>query len=365
MSSRSRLLSTLTVLVVAALMACVASPSPIDSVEATASPTFVASASPSAFASRAPAGWRELPASGATPAPREDHTWTVDGDGRLAYLFGGRDDAGYGAYGDFWAYDLAADTWQQLTGGPPARFGHNAAWVPGVGLVIFAGQAETTFFNDLWAYDPVADSWQQLPGNGDRPVARYGSCAAVGPDGRLWISHGFTSEGARFADTRAYDFAISAWSDETPIGAAPVERCLHACWWTGGGQFTLYAGQTNGVTSLGDRWELTVGPRPGTNAWQQMDAGTDPPADRNLYAATRWGERGTMVFGGQALDGTYLADTWALDDRGTHSQLPFTEGPSPRSGAELVADSERGRVLLFGGKAGATVFGDLWELTMP
>ena len=299
--------------------------------------------------------------------PREDHTWTVDANGEIAYLFGGRDDAsGYGAYDDLWAYDLAADTWQQLSGGPPARFGHNAAWVPGLGLVIFAGQ-DVAFYNDLWAYDPAADSWRALPANGAVPVPRYGSCAALGPDGRLWISHGFTSEGSRFADTRAYDFAIETWTDETPVGAAPVERCLHGCWWTSADRFALYGGQTTGVTALGDRWELIVGPRPGTNAWTEIVPGpSEPatPADRNLYAATRWGERGTLVFGGQALDGTYLADTWLLDDRGTHSQLPYA-GPPPRSGAELVADAERGRVLIFGGKAGASVLGDLWELTFP
>ena len=104
-------------------------------------------------------------------------------------------------------YDLATDSWRQVeTVGPPARFGHNAAWVDNVGLVVFAGQSPTTFYNDLWAYDPAADRWRELPAGGDAPVARYGSCAAIGPDGRLWISHGFTSEGSRFADTRAYDF---------------------------------------------------------------------------------------------------------------------------------------------------------------
>ena len=49
-------------------------------------------------------------------------------------------------------------------------------------------------------------------------MARYGTCAAVAPDGRLWISHGFTADGVRFSDTRAYDFATGAWTDETPDG---------------------------------------------------------------------------------------------------------------------------------------------------
>ena len=139
-------------------------------------------------------GWREITPSGG-PAPREDYTWTVDGDsGDVAYLFGGR---GATVLADLWAYDLAADSWSEVAAsGPAARFGHNAAWVDGVGLVIFAGQGERGFFNDLWAFDPSAGAWRLLSAGGAVPVPRYGSCATIGPDGRLWISHGFTSEGA-------------------------------------------------------------------------------------------------------------------------------------------------------------------------
>jgi hypothetical protein len=347
---------------VATLTSCIASPSAIESRRPGPSPSAQATATPAPTPTQAPVGWRELQASGAAPAPREDHTWTVDAEGRFAYLFGGRDTSGPGSYADLWAYDLSTDAWQQLSGGPPARFGHNAAWVPRVGLVVFAGQ-DASFFNDLWAYDPGADTWRVLPAAGAVPVPRYGSCAALGPDARLWISHGFTSEGSRFSDTRVYDFTTGTWTDETPSAGVPIVRCLHACWWTEADRFTLYAGQTNGVTSLGDRWELTVGPRPGTNAWREL-AQDGAPSARNLYAAARW-ERGTLVFGGQALDGTYLGDAWLLSDDGTQAQVvPGVAGPPSRSGAELVADPERGRVLLFGGKAGASVFGDLWELTL-
>ena len=76
------------------------------------------------------------------------------------------------------------------------------------------------FFDDIWAYDPAAEAWRELPSLGDVPPARYGSCASLGPDGRLWISHGFTDSG-RFDDTRAYDFATGEWTDETPDGDLP------------------------------------------------------------------------------------------------------------------------------------------------
>jgi len=318
-------------------------------VPATVEPTF---ATPSEVPE--PLAWIRLSAAG--PPAREDHTWTVDGDGDIAYLFGGRD--GSTVYDDTWAYDLAIDTWTKLApaSSPPARFGHEAAWVDGVGLVVFAGQAGSAFFNDLWAYDTERNEWTELPASGAIPTARYGTCADVGPDGRLWITHGFTSEGTRFSDTRAYDFAIGTWTDETPAGGArPVVRCLHGCWWTDAGELTLYAGQTTGVTALDDRWTL----RDGT--WTRIEASL-PPA-RNLYARARH-DGGTLVFGGQALDGTYLGDLWRLADDAPDAMVlePTGDGPRGRAGAELVLDASRGRALLFGGRTADGTLDETWTL---
>ena len=187
------------------LTACAASPQPSASSTMTLDASPAATATPPRSAPPNPATepmtWTQLDIEG--PPAREDHTWTVDGDGRLAYLFGGRD--GATVYDDLWTYDLESDRWTRLDvpPGPDARFGHEAAWVEGVGLVIFAGQAGSRFFDDLWAFSPETGAWRLLPAGGDVPVARYGTCASVGPDGRLWISHGFTADGSRFADTRA------------------------------------------------------------------------------------------------------------------------------------------------------------------
>ena len=301
---------------------------------------------------------------GAVPAAREDHTWTVAPDG-TAYLFGGRN--GADTYDDLWRYEVVSGTWAQVTPAgpsPTARFGHNAVWAAGIGLVLFAGQGPDGFFNDMWAFDPAINEWRQLQTAGARPIPRYGSCAAIGPDDRLWISHGFTSEGQRFADTRAFDFESAAWTDETPVGEAPIQRCLHACWWTEDDELVLYAGQTTGTTSLDDLWHLGVGERPGTNTWTQLALDPLPPA-RNLYASARW-ESGTLAFGGQGLEGAYLADSWWIADDGTAARLDLdADAPSPRGGAELIADPDRGRLLLYGGRDSTTTFGELWELVVP
>ncbi len=323
------------------------SPSP------SAAPSSVA-ATPSATPEPEPLAWSRLDIAG--PAAREDHTWTVAGDGGTALLFGGRD--GATVFGDLWAYDLDTDAWTELdpAPGPVARFGHEAAWVDDVGLVVFAGQAGTTFFSDLWAYDPDVDAWSELPGSGDVPVSRYGTCAAIGPDGRLWISHGFTSEQARFSDTRAYDFDAESWTDETPGGTRPVERCLHGCWWTDDGDLVLYAGQTTGTLALGDRWSLADG------AWSETGGGLPP--ERNLYARARI-VGATLVFGGQALDTSYLGDLWLLSDSGGDAVAlePTGEPPPGRAGAEMVTDPGSGRALLFGGRDANGGLADLWVLS--
>lgn len=300
--------------------------------------------------------WRKRTDIAAGPSAREDHTWTVDRDGAMAYLFGGRGSSG--PSNELWEFNLATDAWTLLqpSGDRPAeRFGHTATWVPDVGLVIWSGQG-VGFFDDVLAYEPVANVWRELPSLGAVPAARYGSCASLGPDGELWISHGFTEDSGRFADTRSYDFATGAWTDRTPVGQVPVERCLHDCFWSTGGQLILYGGQTTGVAALGDIWAYDLI----TGAWSRGPE-SEAPA-RHLYAQANDG-RTAFIFGGGSLDGGFLADTWRLDGQAL-ALAPFdpqTPAPSPRSGAAMILDPSHARALLFGGKDAAGVLADTWD----
>jgi N-acetylneuraminic acid mutarotase len=227
--------------------------------------------------------------------------------------------------------------------------------VPGVGLVVFSGQAGGDFFNDLWAYTPETDAWRQLPSAGSVPEPRYGSCAALAPDGRLWISHGFTDKG-RFFDTRAYDFAKSEWVDVSRDTPVPVIRCLHDCVWAADGRFVLFGGQTNGVAALGDLWARPVG-----GDWQPQ---ADPPLKaRQLYAVATLGNV-AWIFGGADRDHAPLRDLWTLDlrDLSWHEVSLGGSIPPARLSGTLVSDPARSRLLLFGGKSSQTTYDDLWEL---
>ena len=302
--------------------------------------------------------WTQLVNVAPGPSPREDHTWTLLDDGTVAYLFGGRGAAG-AVLGDLWQYDLFTDTWTELHpsgDGPAARFGHTATWVPDLGrVVVWSGQG-ARFFDDIWAYNPMANAWEELPSLGAVPEARYGSCASLGPDGELWISHGFTADDGRFADTRSYNFESGTWTDRTPTtGDLPVSRCLHDCYWSSAGKLILYGGQTTGVQSLGDLWSLDP-----AAAWTRAP---DPSVrERNLYGLAV-GPDGAVVFGGGSLDKGFLDDTWLIVD--TVGMRPFDvlgEAPPARSSATLIYSAYYNRYLLFGGMDGEGVLGDLWEL---
>lgn len=275
----------------------------------------------------------------------------------MAYLFGGL--TADGPSDELWEFDLALDSWRLLEPSgdrPPSRFGHTATWVDGVGLVAWSGQGKSAFFDDIWAYDPASNSWSQLPSAGAVPEARYGSCAALGPDGELWISHGFTEDSGRFADTRSYDFATGTWANRTVLGLVPEKRCLHDCFWTADDKLVLYAGQTTGIPALGDLWWFD----PATAAWTRNDDGAPP---RHLYALART-VTGAIVFGGGSSDGGYLSDAWFIDDDSVSlSALQVDRSPPARSGATLISDEQRDRFLLFGGQNDSGILGDLWELS--
>jgi N-acetylneuraminic acid mutarotase len=349
------LLALLALLVFGAGPAQAVDPAPSSDPGASSPTTEPSTAASSSEAASAAVTWERVPHADG-PSAREDHTWTVDADGRYAYLFGGRD--GDRVLGDLWRFDLAVDAWERLKphgATPAARFGHSAVWHPDEGLVIFAGQRGADFFGDLWAYDPDEDDWTKLPTPGAAPDARYGSCMVIGGDGRLRISHGFTFAG-RFDDTRVYDPGRRRWTNATPDGRRPGERCLHDCFLSTTDRLVLYGGQDDEHVALGDLWTKRQ-----DGSWRRL---ADPalPA-RRLYALAVTGDD-AWIFGGAGRAGPALDDLWRVDRETLRFQRVRTVGPVPaaRSAATLIHDPARGRLLLFGGMA-RNARSDVWALT--
>ena len=301
--------------------------------------------------------WSRVAFDGAAPAPRRDHSLVSDGE-RL-YVFGGRD--GGGPLGDLWIYDLQAATWSQiaLEGGPGARFGHNGAWDAARGrALIFGGQAGAAFFDDLWEYDPAAGRWFQAKLNSPTsPAARYGAASALDGDGRLLVTHGFTSTG-RFDDSWAYDFAAEGWEALAIQGPLPVERCLvRGVWDPRSNHLLMFGGQTTAEPFLGDTWALAG------LAWREIIP-AESPSPRNFYAMAFDEDRDRAVLAGGASADGLLNDVWLFDaTREQWSLAPVTgEAPTPRAGHDAAIAGDR--LFVFGGQDAENHSADLWQLTL-
>lgn len=307
--------------------------------------------------------WRQIAPSGALPPARRDHSLVSDGE-RLV-LFGGR---GESVLGDLWSYDLDGKrrpqppAWTELTiqGGPSARFGHNATWdEQRARMILFGGQAaDGSFFNDTWSFDPAAGVWARLAEGGTAPAARYGAAAALDPEGRLLITHGFTDTG-RFDDTWQLDLASQTWLDVSPEGERPVERCLmRAVWDPAQQRLFIFGGQTTETPFLGDLWSFTGG------RWRELPRQPAPPP-RNFYAMV-YDEQSPfiIVFGGRT-EGGPMNDLWFFNAAEEYWTQAFAaDAPSPRFGHDSVWLPENRTLLVFGGNDGSSDLNDLWELNV-
>lgn len=119
-----------------------------------------------------------------------------------------------------------------------------------------------------------------------------------------------------------------------------------------GGNRVLFGTEADKNTFLHDMWI-----REGAH-WIEFEGGTPPPRaepamvfDSNRSRIVLFG--GHRTIGGQR---QRLGDTWEWD--GQRWEQRSAEGPAPRNGAAMAFDSGRHRVVLFGG-SGAT--GDTWE----
>ena len=185
-------------------------------------------------------------------------------------------------------------------------------------------------------YEPAANAWTKLPLVRCCPAARYGSCASLGPDGQLWISHGFTADSGRFSDTRSYDFATGEWTDRTPQGDVPVKRCLHDCFWSSDGRLILYGGQTTGVAALGDLWSFD----PSAGSWTEARIrGAAAPAVR---AGARTVRRPSCSAAARSMASTSTTRGDSIRPRRHSAGSKPALAPPARSGAALIVDPRTG-----------------------
>jgi hypothetical protein len=228
---------------------------------------------------------------------------------------------------------------------PPTEGPYALAYDSARGRVVFFGSSPPS----TWEWDGL--TWTDRTPAASPPWRQEHAMTYDSTRGRVVLFAGY-GNGSSLADTWEWDG--NTWVDRTPA-TSPAGRERHAMAYDSArGRVVLFGGERyeDDHQVLADTWEWDG------SAWTERTPATYP-LERASHAMTYDSQRGRVVlFGGYGNTGA-LADTWEWDGTRWLTRTPATH-PSARSGHAIVYDSVRRRVVLFGGASDGIV-ADTWE----
>lgn len=210
--------------------------------------------------------WSEVRANGESPAARYGAGGGIHSYSDALYLTHGFTDEG--RFDDTWAFDLATNTWRNLTpaGELPLKRCLHAVAVTWDRLVLFGGCSSPSGpcpQGDGWQLDLSTNVWQPLPGTG--PSARQlATLTELEDRGEAWLFGGQDAAGQDLNDLWALDLATGRWRALQPQGTAPAARHSQSVVWVSDwnapySNYLLLFGGQSGSADLNDLWILTSG----------------------------------------------------------------------------------------------------------
>jgi hypothetical protein len=265
-------------------------------------------------------------------------------------LFGGRPKSG-AFLADTWEYD--GKNWAQLTtaGAPPGRYLSEMVYVRGrLYSLLFGGLGTgSTYLNDTWVWDSIKKTWtQKLPKSS--PIGRYNPALAYDSARDRVVLFGGRARTAYMNDTWEWDG--TNWMQMNPANK-PAARYTAMTYDAARKRVVLYGGSNSAY----DTWEYDG------NNWTQVKPANRPTARCCVAMAYDLVRKRVVVFGGFSPNNN---ETWEYDGNNWTQIKPPTSPPARRDFDNMVYDSRRARMVLFGG-LGTTQMADTWEYvgTLP
>ena len=294
-------------------------------------------------------GWREVHDGG--PSERARHSAVHDNSRNQMVVFGGIGKYSY-ISNDVWAFDLAAETWMLLHDGrgyaPAKRYGHTAVYdVLRDWMIVFGGSDGTFSYNDTWAFDFMTGDWLELhSGSGNAPHGRSCHISIFATTKDAMVVSGGLFSSSPYKDLWAFDIENRVWDELHSESGEMSERWDHsAVYNVFENQMIVFGGY--GWGQKNDMWSYDFD----IEAWQEIDDGNGiGPSVRSAHA-TCFDEINKLiiVFGGDSPEG-FRADTWGFDTSIQEWRI-LQDGYNQYGWFchSMVYDSERERVLMFGG----------------
>ncbi|MDI6803002.1 MAG: kelch repeat-containing protein [Bacteroidota bacterium] len=308
--------------------------------------------------------WNQLQISGTLPYPRVFPTAIYFPPTDKMIIFGGWSHVPFNSLNDSWSFDLASNTWTQLstTGGPPpTRAGHIAVFDSiRKRMIIFGGNNWWgTVFNDTWALDLQTNTWAQLSTSGDPPPKRWVHCGIYDYfRDRLIIFGGYygPAGGHPYNDTWALNLSTLQWEQLSTMNTPSPRTDIKAIFDNYNDRMIIFGGG-NGVTGFKETLALDL------NTYQWTSIGdfenTVATYGSNFDSQRRW-----MIL--VASNGLYDHGQAAVFSTNEDKWLPLSISgsiPSQRNWVSSIWDPKRKRVVMFGGGLSNYVtYKETWEL---
>ena len=292
--------------------------------------------------------WEELQPAGAKPPARFGHTLIVDPARRRLIVFGGQ--AGTGFFSDVWAYDLVQNNWGQVgqnDQGPSRRYGHSAIHDPVRNrMIVSHGFTSAGRFDDTWAFDLAKDTWQNLSPAGTKPVRRCLHHAVYDNANQQMLLYGGCASGfgpCPLGDLWSLDLVNNRWTELTGQPRPAPRQYYGTAFDTANERLILFGGSGGG--SLNDTWAFESRGR----VWRQLSVPGSPGA-RSRHQGAYAADRGTVYFFGGSTNTGLSDELWTL---GVAAPPVSSARPELRS---------NGAVNAFSGAGGAVAPGALVSL---
>jgi hypothetical protein len=305
--------------------------------------------------------WSEvIPAGPAAPA-RQEHAATYDPVRDRLIVFGGY---AAGNLGDTRALDFATNTWSEIAGaGPSPRRGVSAVHDPVADALVIVGGIDFAFPpGDVWSL-PLggAPVWSQLP----LYTERWAHGATWVPSlGRILVTAGYRQGGNIQTDVLALELGAAPNLEVFAEGGPGWRTQLAAVFDPDRDRLVIFGGDymTGFDSSPTDQtWGYVTGAEP---EWALFASG---PSFRARHTLVRdpTGDR-MILFGGHAIYGPSLGDTWSFDlETGAWTELVFAGAtPGATDGHTSVYDPIGQRMLMFGGYENGVPTNELWQLDL-
>lgn len=237
---------------------------------------------------------------------------------------------------------------------PGTRWQHSMAFDPIANRIVLFGGAVTNNLqgahnSDTWTFDGT--TWTDVTPATGPAARRAASMAYDSRTGMVLLTCGSEDDNSPnyFDDTWLWDG--TNWLTTSP-GLRPSARDAGVLLTTPT-QTWFGFGDDDG-SPFDDLWEWDG------NTW--TPAGSTPTSRTNYGAAYDSQRDRVMVFGGRddCGSGSYLDETWEWNGGSWRQRFPALS-PTPRERSRLTFDEARGRIVLFGGSDGASTFNDTWE----